>query len=339
MGRPRTKAVVQQETPHRVEDIYSVREPSVSTFSSGCTLLDKALGGGWAYNRLANIVGDKSTGKSLLAIEACANFASSNKDGRIVYAESEAAFDEVYAEAMGLPINKVEFVSVFTVEYVFEDIEKRLKSSSKEKVLYVIDSLDALSDRAEQERTMDQGTYGTKSKMVSEWLRRQNQRLAKSHMTLIITSQVRDNIGVAFGEKHKRSGGRALDFYATHTLWLAKLGSLKATRSKVERVIGVEIRAAVKKNKIGLPFREVEFPILFGYGIEDVWASLAWLDSVERVEDLGMDEEAIKVFSLKRLSQMPEEEYVKLKQVCSQTVIKFWDEIEHGFAPVRKKYA
>ena len=131
----------------------------------GGTILDCVLGGGWAYNRVSNIVGDKSTGKTLLAIEACANFARLNPRSRIVYAECEASFDEDYAERLGLPLDRVDFPEdLDTVEDLFEDLESRLDTPSR--LMYVIDSLDAISDRAEQGRKIDQGTYGTKSKQV-----------------------------------------------------------------------------------------------------------------------------------------------------------------------------
>ena len=212
-------------------DIYDIEEPKTATFSTGCTLLNCVLGGGWAYSRVANIIGDKSTGKTLLAIEACANFALENPTGKIVYVEAEAAFDEDYAESLGLPLGRVEFPDgIDTVEDVFEDLDKRMAEDVR--TLYIIDSFDALSDRDEAKRAIDQGSYGqSKQKKTSELFRRMIQRFKRSNVTLLIISQVRDAIGVAFGDKLKRSGGRALDFYATHALWLAHLGQIKKNLS------------------------------------------------------------------------------------------------------------
>lgn len=325
----------QLEAPPK--DLYAIGEPAAETFSSGCTLLDCALGGGWGFERVANVIGDKSTGKTLLAIEACANFHLVEPDGKIEYREAEAAFDIPYAENLGLPVDAVDFGDdpVFTVEDVFEDIEKML--GRKERTLYVVDSMDALSDRAEQGRDMDEGTYGTKSRKVSEWFRRQNHKLAKSRITLIVISQVRDNIGVQFGAKHKRSGGRALDFYATHALWLAHTGQVKRTRKGVERVVGVNVLANVKKNKIGPPFRKVDFPLMFGYGVEDVRAGLDWLIKVGRTEEVGLSKEDAKKL-VSKVEALDDDRYYEERRNVNEAVRRVWSEIETDFRPRRRKY-
>jgi len=323
-------------------DIYGLRQ-KVRTFSTGCTLLDCALGGGWALNRISNIIGDTSTGKTLMAIEACANYAREVPKGKIEYREAEAAFDEHYAGTLGLPLDRVSFEPesgkpVFSIEDVFEDLENILARKVAVPTFYVIDSLDALSDRAEQGRSMDEGTYGTKSKMISEWFRRQNSKLSRGQITLMVISQVRDAIGVKFGEKHKRSGGRALDFYATHALWLAHLGMIKRQRDNVERVVGVRIRARCKKNKIAPPFRECEVPILFGYGIEDVRAGIDWLVSVKKTDGIGLDEAGAKSLAVK-LDRLSAEDYAETKAVVSEAVLKVWASVEDSFRPGRSKYA
>jgi recombination protein RecA len=181
---------------------------------SGSKLLDLALGGGWAERRIANIVGDKSTGKTLICIEACANFAAKYPKGKVRYRECESAFDPPYAKAMGMPMDRVDFGAnqLETVEDLFEDLG-RITKGAKSDELVIVDSLDALSDRVEMKRDLDTGSYGTaKAKNLSELFRRQVRSLTNSKVTVIIVSQVRDNIG-AFGyaAKTKRSGGRALD--------------------------------------------------------------------------------------------------------------------------------
>src|ERR1700678_202644 len=113
---------------------------------SGSKLLDLALGGGWAKGRIANIIGDKSTGKSLLCIEAAANFVNQYPKGQVKYRESEAAFDIPYAEALGMPVNNVDFGNkpIETVEDLFEDLDGVIKKASGP-ILYICDSLDSLS--------------------------------------------------------------------------------------------------------------------------------------------------------------------------------------------------
>lgn len=316
-------------------DLYRLRASTVEMFTTGCVILDCVLGGGWAYSRVANIVGDKATGKTLLAIEAAANFGIANPKGKIVYAECEAAFDEDYAESLGLPVDRVEFPEIATVEDLFEDLEKRLKS--KVRTLYIVDSLDALSDRAEQERKIDKGTYGTKASQVSALFRRINKRLSKSKLTLMVVSQVRDNIGVTFGERNKRSGGRALDFYATHAIWLHGAQKIKKTRGGIQREIGLNIRVKCKKNKVGPPFRECTFPLIYGYGMEDLAASLEFLILVKKTKAIGMT--AVNAGKLlKKLDHLTFDEYEEERANVGSAVREVWAAIETTFQPKRRKY-
>ncbi len=315
---------------------FSAPSTSLDFISSGCQLLDCVLGGGYPIGRIVNIVGDKSTGKTLLAIEAAANFAANYKDGKIWYREAEAAFDKKYAKALGMPIDRMDFGSeegILTVEDVFEDLGECIKNATKSKGLYILDSLDALSDRSELERAIDEGTYGaTKAKKLSELFRRLVQGLHQSNICVIIISQVRDNIGVAFGEKYSRSGGKALDFYASQALWLSQIGQIKKTKKGVSRTIGINIKARCKKNKVGQPFRECEFPIIFGYGVDDFRANLNWLISVNK------DEKERYETLLKALPKMSNEAYEHDRYEIAYEVNKLWYEIEKSFLPERKKY-
>ena len=292
---------------------FSSPKKNYQFISSGCAVLDCVLGGGWALGTIANIVGDSSTGKTLLAIEAIANFFLAYDNGWARYMEAESAFDEDYATALGIPMGKVEMEnSLDTVEAVYEDIITHL--SRKDPGLYIIDSLDALSDDAEMERGIRDGSYGAaKAKKLSELFRRLVRRVKKQKICVIFISQVRDNIGVTFGEKHSRSGGKALDFYASQILWLARIKTLKRTISKVERPTGVTVRARCKKNKIGLPFRQCEFDIKFGFGIDDIKSSTEFLAS------LG-----------KPIPKTPE--------ALREAIIHEWYRVEKLFLPEKRKY-
>ena len=295
------------------------------------------IGGGYPLGRVVNIVGDKSTGKTLLAIEACANFASEFPEGRIWYREVEAAFDVDYAEKLGLPSKRVEFNSepMLTVEDVFEDLTKCIESTQKEG-LYIIDSLDALSDRSEMDRDIDEGTFGAnKAKQLSQMFRRLIQKLGKSNITVIVISQVRENIGVTFGRKTTRSGGKALDFYASQVIFLAQTGQMKRTIRSVERPIGVRIKAKCDKNKIGMPFRECEFPIIFGFGVDDLAASVAFLESVGALSEIT-DKKSTPY--LKSVNKLDDDAYFNEIDKVTTLAESVWGEIEEQFMPERRKY-
>lgn len=321
---------------------FTTPKTSYDFIKTGSTGLDNILGGGWALGRIGNIVGDKSTGKTLVAIESCANFLNTYPEGRIFYNETEAAFDSAYAKALGIPINDITFVEdCLTVEDFFEHITSIYKKDKKAKntpTLYVVDSLDALSDKAEMEREISKGSFGAaKAKKLSELFRRITKKIKTTKTCLLIVSQVRDNIGVMFGKKHIRGGGKALDFYASQVIWLSQTGKLTKTRKSVKRTIGITIKAMCDKNKIGLPFRECLFDIMFGYGIEDLVSNVKWAESIKRFADLNLDYNDTKGLE-KALEKMNDKEYRKLQRKVAKKVTTMWYDIEKTFIPTRKKY-
>jgi recombination protein RecA len=317
---------------------FAAPKTDLNFIPTGSKMLDLALGGGWVENRIANIVGDKATGKSLLCIEACANFVAKHSKGEIKYMECEAAFDPKYAEALGMPLDRVDFGEQFnTVEDMFEHLTIVVQKA-KHPTLYIIDSLDSLSDKAEMDRDLDEGTYGTgKAKMMSQIFRRVVRDMQRSKVTLIIVSQVRDNIGVTFGRKTTRSGGRALDFYSSQTIFLAQLGQETKTIKGVMRPIGVKLRAKVDKNKVSLPYRQADFGISFGYGIDDVPSCLDWLKEVKALDLIGLKQDGIKDY-IKTLDKMDDRAYQMEVSKIHREVTDRWYEIEASFMPKRRKY-
>lgn len=330
---------------------------NIKFVSSGCCVMDEALGGGYALGRVANIVGDRSSGKTLKAMELCANFVRQYPKGWIRYAESEAAFDQEYAAALGIPISRIIFNDASpvltakkegagmmeTVEDWYEDALHYLDDhkASKEPGLYIIDSLDALSDEAEQKREFDEGSYGgTKPKQIGKLFRTLVSRFEEQDVLLVVISQLRDKLNVTFGETKTRSGGRALDFYATHIVWLAELEKMKRTIDGIERVIGVKVEAYVKKNKVGLPFRRARYPILFGYGIDDLTAAVEWLIDSKREEllkDLGLSKSGYKV-RLQSLRDKGGAEAAELRAALAKVVREEWAKVETTFLPKSTKY-
>lgn len=315
---------------------------SLSFVSTGCEILNSVIGGGYVLGRIVNLVGDKSSGKTLLTMEAFANFAHRYPKGVMRYAEIEAAFDPDYAGALGMPVTKIEFAkNLYTVEDVYKDILATLDKLKGRPCIYAVDSWDALSDDAEQKREIDEATFGgNKPKKMGELFRRLTQKIEESQMLLIVVSQLRDKIGVMFGEKQTRSGGRALDFYASQIVWLAEVKKLSKTIDKVDRVVGIQVRARCKKNKVGLPFRDCQFPIVFGYGVDDLTANVEWLIEVnhaDRLKELGLSTDRYK-HSLTKLRNQGGPEARDLRELMTKIIPEVWADIEAGFLPQARKY-
>lgn len=268
---------------------------SIDFTSTGCCLFDEALGGGPALGRVMNIVGDKSSGKTLIAMEVMAQTLIRYPNAWCRYAEAEAAWDEDYAQALGIPTKRIQLNKkderIETVEQWYDDLEACL-DANKGPGVYVLDSLDSISDDAEMEGEFNKASYGgAKPKAIGQLFRRLVGRLEEQNVLLIVISQLRDKLNVTFGETKTRSGGRALDFYSTHIVWLAEIEKEYRTFLGQKRVIGILVEAYVKKNKVGLAFRRARYPILFGYGIDDLRSSADWLVEIgqeKKLHALGM---------------------------------------------------
>lgn len=338
----RARAVVAEKP----RNSYFLEEKTNIQFTgSGCAVLDCALGGGYALGRTVNVVGDKSTSKTGLATEALINFMRQYPDADAAYRETEAAYDQSYAEAMGLPLDKIDFGDLenplLTIEDFIRDFEAFVKQQLKKKKpgIYILDSLDSLSDEDEMANDISKGTYGmNKPKKLSIFFRKITRMQEQANVLLFIVSQVRDNIGAMFGEKHKRSGGKALDFYCSQVIWLAHIGILKRTINKVQRPYGIEIRAKIKKNKVAMPFREADFEFHFGFGVEDLLASIDWLKQVGRLKEFGLKDTEYKEY-VNGLADLPDAEYQDDRKRAAAAVKKVWADVEETFLPKRQKYA
>jgi len=293
-------------------------------------LSQKGFDGGWKMGRIVNIVGDKSTGKTGLVLETIANYVKKGV-GKVIYDEPESAFDfdlSVYK----LTEKDIVWKTSDTVEDWYDSVSKELENG--ENKLYVLDSMDALSDLGEIKRDIRDGSYGTKAKVVGELLRRLVRKIKEKNMLLMVVSQVRDNIGVQFGEKHKRSGGKALDFYASQVLWLAVKEKIK----KKGRVVGVNIVAKVKKNKVAPPFREASFPFYFDYGIDDIGSLVDYLIA----EGVWKKEGKVVKSSFEGLKPMQRDSLIRYiedkgkEKEVRELVINHWFKIEEELSSDRK---
>lgn len=316
-------------------------------FSSGCAILDCVLGGGWVSGgRVSNIVGDRSTGKTLLAMEAAVNFLLKFRGGHVRYVDAENAFNPSYARTIGIPIESSRISvaeDVETVEDFYEDLMKFTRKHTKRPTLYVLDSLDSLTSQAEQAKRFGKQTFDSKPRQMSELFRRIRRRIRNSNTSLMIISQTRQRIDAGFnfsGKSYSRSGGTALDFYASQVVYLReRLAERKNFQRKIgatQRLTGVGIEAFCDKNKVGLPNRRCRFPIVFDYGIDDVEAALQWLD------EIGLLSKAMGTNKLhvarRRLEKLDQSEFSEERGRLASLVWQSWHDIESSFLPSRGKY-
>jgi len=305
-------------------------------------LLDMVLGGrGWAIGRVANVVGNESSGKTLLAVEACANFmrvVSSPDDIR--YIEAEMAYDEAYGRTIGMPKEIHPVDNIGTVEQLFADLHAFCvaRKGRRTPSLYVVDSLDALSDDAEMGRDMDEASFGAaKAKRMSEMFRRTIAEIAEANCTLIIISQLRDKLGVMFGEKQGRSGGRALSFYSSQTIWLTELKKVEKTVRGSKHVIGTTVQVRNRKCKVGTPYRRAEVTIWFNYGVDDEGSMLDFLAA----NKAGTPSELDSIYDeLKEARKHQDREWLDaINNLLREMVQAFWLDLEEELAPPLRKYA
>lgn len=311
--------------------------------SSGGTLLNLALtntiDNGYRAGRIVNIVGDKSSGKTLLAIEVMSyayHMLKKKYDMKLIYDEGEAAFDKEYASKLGLPVDKIDFRESETIEDWYASLEKEINLPTKEKkdfTIYILDSLDSIVSEGELEEDFNKGGFGmNKQKQMSKLFRRLVRKIRENNILLIIISQLRDKIGVTFGETKTRAGGRALDFYASQIIWLYEKGKIK----KGNLPVGLEIKAKIKKNKLWKPFREVDFNVLFEYGIDDLGSNVDFL----KENKVCVNESNTRFFY--NNEQFSREDFIQFisennkEQEIKDLVKQTWDSIEETSKIIRK---
>ncbi len=236
----------------------------------------------WPLGRISNVIGDKSTGKTLLAMEAAGMLLSRPPPGitkpEAHYWEGEAAFDLEYARSLDMPVDDIKFAEVETIEDVFRRLEALCKKHDpKRGVLVVLDSVDSITSEGELDTEIDEGSYKTeKQRQIGQTFRRLTRQIKAANVHLMLISQIRENISrLPFAPKWRRSGGKALDFYATHLVWLHERTKYK--NKKLNLAYGIGVEANVTKNKVARPFRKCEFPILFDYGVDDLYSLIDFL--------------------------------------------------------------
>jgi recombination protein RecA len=309
--------------------------------STGSSILDLAISnrpnGGLPVGRITEITGMEASGKSLLAAHLLAN--TQKKGGLAVYIDTENAMNEEFLTAIGMDISKMLYIQLETVEDIFEVIENiilKVKESDKNRLVTIaVDSVAAATTKVEQAQDYDKEGWATsKAIVLSKGMRKITQLIGRERVALIFTNQLRQKLGVMFGDPWTTSGGKAIQFHASCRLRLKAAGQIKAKVQGKEQTIGIKTKAIVVKNRMGPPLRTAEFNIFFESGVDDTGSWLQVMKDYKLLQQGGswytykcdITGEDIKFlskdFETKVLSN-PERKESIYKKICETLVMSY----------------
>lgn len=284
----------------RLGQNFKMDVPAIST---GAISLDIALGvGGFPRGRVIEIFGPESSGKTTLTLSVLAQ--AQKKGGQGAFIDAEHAFDSSYAKKVGVNLDDLLISQPDTGEQALEIVLALVKSNAID--LIVVDSVAALTPRAEIEGEMGASHMGLQARLMSQALRKLSGAISKSKTCVIFINQLRMKIGVMFGNPETTPGGRALKFYSSVRVDLRRIASLK----KGDEVIGIHVRAKVVKNKVAPPFKKAEFDILYTEGISRISTAV---DTAEKAGVVGRSGSWL-TYGGERLGQGKENARVFLKE-------------------------
>ncbi len=250
---------------------------NIASIPSGSISLDVALGvGGYPRGRVIEIYGPESSGKTTLAIHAMAE--AQKAGGIAAFIDAEHAFDRFYAEKLGVDVENLYISQPDNGEQALEITDHLIRSGAID--IVVIDSVAALTPKAEIEGEMGDSRMGLQARLMSQALRKLTANISKTHTTCVFINQLREKIGVMFGNPETTTGGNALKFYSSVRIDIRRIGQLK----EGDEIKGNRTKVKIVKNKLAPPFKKAEFDIMYGEGISRTGELI----------DLGVDLELIK---------------------------------------------